>query len=239
LGCLVFHSKLHFKFDKRENQLKEKVKSFFDFFSLKNRTKGKRKMKTTKNRISAGITLFLMLTIALSMFCLPKANAVTLETWTYFVGRPNPIGVGQTELLEMWLDAMPPYINFIPIVPWTFTIDVTKPSGSTENLGNFTSDAVGGAWTTYTPTTAGTYTFKCSFFGAEVSGNTYSPSSSTFTLTVQEEPIAEWPGAPLSTEYWTRPIEAENREWDQIAGNWLSVPCLWAAGWSATGAFSP
>jgi hypothetical protein len=41
---------------------------------------------------------------------------------------------------------------------------------------------------------------------------------------VQEEPIPYYPGVPLPTEYWTRPIDDQLREWAPIAGNWLTTP---------------
>jgi hypothetical protein len=196
----------------------------------------------TKTKTKATTTAFvLMLTIAAFMACLPMVKAATIPTWSFISVAPNPIGVGQRAVIEMWLDVMPPYdwSTDKPIVPWAYTITVTKPDGTTQTLGPFYSDAVGGTWTDFTPTTAGNYSFSCSYAGATVLGNTYSPSSTQTTLIVQEEPIPTWPAAPLPTDYWARPIEAENREWSQIAGNWLGLPVLWATGWNASGAFSP
>jgi outer membrane protein assembly factor BamB len=48
--------------------------------------------------------------------------------------------------------------------------------------------------------------------------------SDVITLVVQEQQVGYYPGFPLPTEYWTRPIGAELREWYTIAGNWLNVP---------------
>jgi hypothetical protein len=39
---------------------------------------------------------------------------------------------------------------------------------------------------------------------------------------VQNEKIEAWPEIPLPTGYWSNPISAENRDWYQIAGNWLT-----------------
>jgi outer membrane protein assembly factor BamB len=53
-------------------------------------------------------------------------------------------------------------------------------------------------------------------------GDYFKPStSSKVELTVQQESIAVLPTIPLPTEYWTRPINAENKEWYALAGNWL------------------
>ena len=44
------------------------------------------------------------------------------------------------------------------------------------------------------------------------------PQTPVQTLTVQEEPVMSW-YSPLPTDYWTRPISPENREWSAIGGN--------------------
>ena len=40
-------------------------------------------------------------------------------------------------------------------------------------------------------------------------------------LLVQQDQVTSVGGLPLPEDYWTRPIHALNREWYQIAGNWL------------------
>ncbi len=48
----------------------------------------------------------------------------------------------------------------------------------------------------------------------------YKPSSTAeIELTVQQDMVASWPPSPLPTDYWTRPISPENREWWIIGGN--------------------
>ena len=47
----------------------------------------------------------------------------------------------------------------------------------------------------------------------------YEPATTPMTnLTVQSEPVMSW-YSPLPTDYWTRPISMNNREWNAIAGN--------------------
>ena len=116
---------------------------------------------------------------------------------------------------------------------------VTRPDGTTETLGPFTSDDTGGAHTTYTPSVLGNYTFQMVFGGQTLAGanpvpgvpnnnafigDYYQPSkSNVFTLAVQQEQIG-YPGVvPLPTNYWTRPIYAENNDWHKISGNWLGL----------------
>ena len=44
-------------------------------------------------------------------------------------------------------------------------------------------------------------------------------TSNPVTLTVQEEPIDQWIEPPYGEEYWTRPLNALNRNWYVLAGN--------------------
>jgi outer membrane protein assembly factor BamB len=116
------------------------------------------------------------------------------------------------------------------------TVTVTKPDGTTETLGPFQSDATGGAHTTYTPTALGNYTFQMNFPTQTLQGanpfpgvapnpyvnDSYQASkSNVFALRVQQDAISYPPETPLPTNYWTRPIYAENNNWYSIAGNWL------------------
>ena len=114
--------------------------------------------------------------------------------------------------------------------------------GLLQDLGTFNSDSTGGAWTTYTPDAVGTYTFDFSFPGqvvveenpypydrAKVGGvayvnDTYTGSSASTTLTVQEQEVqTAYPETSLPSEYWTRPINSMNRNWYSIGGNWLGL----------------
>ena len=59
-------------------------------------------------------------------------------------------------------------------------------------------------------------------------------TSKTVTVTVQQTPLqgfAEAP-VPLPTQYWTQPIDVQNRYWNSISGPWFS-------GYNATGPFNP
>ena len=52
----------------------------------------------------------------------------------------------------------------------SMTVKVTKPDGTTETLGPFTSDDTGGTHTQFTPTELGTYTFQMSYPGETLTG---------------------------------------------------------------------
>jgi hypothetical protein len=203
--------------------------------------------KIRKNRMKAiTISLILLLTFSAILVALPIVGAhdppLTVPTHCSISVRNNPIGVNQEELIVFWLNGPPP-----PTASgaygdrWTYTVEVTKPDGSKETLGPFTSDPVGGGWTSYTPTQVGTYTFVAKFAEHKITGEPFPPgwgpfssgydavndtylgdTSDPYYLTVQEEPIEAWSETPLPTEYWERPINSANREWYALAGNWLA-----------------
>jgi outer membrane protein assembly factor BamB len=192
------------------------------------------------------------------MALVPTASAddsLSIETYALLSVGPNPIGLDQKLFVVMWLDKPPP----VPAVqtateraiPYTnFTLQVTRPDGHVETLGPFTSDSTGSTATTYVPDQLGNYTFQL-FYGGEwltgarlagapVTTDYYEPSTShKVMVTVQEEPIYATPGAPLPTEYWTRPINAQNYEWQSLGGNWLGLPLQFASGCNADGTFNP
>jgi hypothetical protein len=59
---------------------------------------------------------------------------------------------------------------------------------------------------------------------------TYNPShSAKMAVTVQAQATNAYPNYPLPSGYWQRPINSENTQWFQVAGNWL-LPQFDAAG---------
>jgi len=204
-------------------------------------------MKISRNKTLTTIALVLVLTITATLVALPTATAhdppLEIQTYPYLQIAPNPVGVGETAFLVMWLHGAPSTAAGAGGDRYhDFTIDVTKPDGSTENLGTWVSDPTGSAFTMYTPNQVGTYEFVFNYDGQVISlyhpvtgiegstafgaadfiGDTLLPSSTTTILTVQEDPIPKHPDYPLPTEYWTRPIEGQNSNWARIASNWLA-----------------
>jgi outer membrane protein assembly factor BamB len=137
----------------------------------------------------------------------------------------------------MWLNTVVPTSGGTGGDAWrNFKINVTDPVGKQTTLGPFTSGAVGTTFTTYTPTKVGKYslvfywpgqiltngTGEPNFRGLAYVGDYFQPSQSDpITLTVTETPVQTWQEPPLPTDYWTRPINALNREWSTLASNWL------------------
>jgi hypothetical protein len=89
-------------------------------------------------------------------------------------------------------------------------------------MSGISTDATGGTGRTVTFDTPGVYEIQSHFPQQDMQGQTYAASDSdVIQLVVQTEPIEYFPGFPLPTEYWTRPINAQFFEWASIAGNWL------------------
>jgi len=190
-------------------------------------------------------TIFLIFLFSISIILggLPVATAhdpaIDVPTYAYIEVTPDPVGINQQVFVIMW-------INWPPVSAageggdrWTgYTVKITKPDGSIDNLGPYVSDATSSTFTTYIPDQIGDYTFDFNFPGQVASlyhpisgiegsnsvyiGDYFEPSSASTTITVQEDPVLEPPNYPEPTEYWTRPIEGQNTEWATISSNYLN-----------------
>ena len=213
-------------------------------------------MHFSKSKTAAAIALFLISTIAFTMVAFSPASALDwpdpIPTWTYMSVTPVLVGVNQDVIIVFWCNFIPPTAVGAYGDRWTFHVDVTTPNGDTETLGGsqgFESDPVGGAWTVYTPTEVGTYTFVTRMDAHTIdggksrglenpAGNVTWPGmpgdksigdkfqaseSEPVYLTVQEEPVHVYQETPLPTDYWTRPIYGANHLWGSIAGQWLNA----------------
>jgi hypothetical protein len=191
-------------------------------------------MRFSRSKTSTtAVSLFLMFAMAVSLFALPTATAGEMQTYAFIGALPNPVGVGQEVLLHVGITRE----LWSALYGWSdLTVTVTRPDGTTETLGPFKTDSTGGTGTVYVPKMAGNYTLQTNFpeqeiepgagmgfAGISIPDGTIMKASKSdiLTLVVTDEPIEYYPGNPLPTEYWTRPIDAQLREWSSIAGNWL------------------
>jgi len=205
-------------------------------------------MKIIKNKTKiSAITVVLVLTVSAILVALPTVvahdPAWEIPTWAYISASSNPVGVNQQTVIVFWPNFYPPTAEGAYGDRWTWNLEVTKPDGSKETMGPFTSDPVGGGWTKYTPDQVGTYTIVARMDEHLITGEPLPPSgpsswlqeeieyigdtvlgssSDPYYLTVQQDPIEAWEETPLPEEYWTLPINSMNREWYRLAGNWLS-----------------
>ena len=218
-----------------------------------------------KNRIATvAIIIFLTLSMTNAVTFMPNAKAHTpalnIPTYAFINAAPNPAGVGQAVTVAFWLGLPPPTATGPYGDRWQgMMVKVTKPDGTTENLGPFSSDDTGGTYTLYTPASAGNYTFQMSYLGQTLAGknpaptqnsataayigDNYQPSTSpTITVSVQSEPVPSIPYNMLPTGYWTRPIYAENNNWYSLGGNWLGLGQIFSGNtgnYNLTGNYNP
>ena len=190
--------------------------------------------KIPKNSKITTITLVLLLTLSAIIIAFPSVSSQEYDfrktTFAIIGATPNPIGVNQETLLHVGIT------DFLRDVDegWEgLTITVTRPDGQTETLGPFKTDSTGGTGTIYTPTMVGTYKLRTNFPEQTYfwTPNNRVPfeglilyeasESEELELVVNQDPRAEYPLIPQPDEYWTRPIDAQFREWSTVAGNWL------------------
>jgi len=192
-------------------------------------------------RNKSKLALALLVVFALSVVtAIPLnfgANAATsMKTYAISDAIPNVLGVGEQTLLKCGITEALASQAY----GWTgITIEVTAPDGTKQTLGPFTTDSTGSTYTLYTPNQVGTYTLKTNFpqqtmpvdtmvmerGGAMIlKGTIMLASTATSTFLVTEEPSKMYPAHSLPTEYWSRPIDPQLREWYSISGNWVARP---------------
>ena len=174
-----------------------------------------------KNKVFATAVL-LILSSSILMTGFPAAYAKEQNTAAFCAVEPNPVGVGQGALVNVWVQ---PELPTGTDVFHNLKVTITGPDGTTESrtMNTYTH---GMNFFTYTPAQIGNYTFVVSYPGEYFASNDVNFKSSTspaITLVVQNDLIPDWPNEPLPTDYWTRPISAENRLWSSVSGNWLEL----------------
>jgi hypothetical protein len=208
-------------------------------------------MKTLNKRLAAIIiSIFFILSMTASIMLIPAASAHT-PAWTitdkaYVSVAPNPIGIGQTETISIW--TAQPLANAGTannIRKENYKLTITAPGGTnTTQSWPVVSNPGGIQTTTFVPNAVGTYTATFTFGGmtyptlAQVTsaftlsaatiasinayaGDVFTPSTTSTTFIVQQQPISTISSAPLPTAYWTFPINGQNTNWYTIASNWL------------------
>ncbi len=193
-----------------------------------------------KTKIST-IALILVLTISAILVALPAATAqvpmLTMKSYAYIGATPNPVGINQDTLIHVGITQERQNVT----LGWeNLTITLIDPEGIETTLGPYRTDATGGTGDILKPDKIGIYKLQTHFpaqwgnWSGDYTGaggaNIWweASDSEILELVVVEEQLEFWPGIPLPTEYWSRPIDANLREWSSISGNWLGVP--WEGG---------
>jgi outer membrane protein assembly factor BamB len=213
-------------------------------------------LQILKNRKLA-ITTVVILILAMSapIILSPTANAHPMPGWTfvsypYLVASPNPVGVGQTVAVVMWIDdPLPSATVTNDIRRHDYTLTITAPNGNVDTKHwDIVSDSTSVQYMQYTPDQIGNYTLKFDYpaqvytWSGTYQNDTFLAATKTITLQVQQEPLAASKDSyPLPTEYWTRPIEGQNTYWFTLASNWLAGPFIIGsgAGYGIPGAYQP
>jgi hypothetical protein len=200
----------------------------------------KRKMQKIKNKTKTiMISILLIISMSASIMLMPNTNAHTpvwtISSYAYLTTAPNPVGVGQTMAIVMWIDApMPSAALGNDIRRRDYTLTITKPDGKVETQHwDVIFDPTNVQYYRYTPDQVGTYTLKFDYpnqtytWSGSYQNDVFIGASKTTTFTVQEEPIPNPRDSyPLPTEYWTYPIEGQNTYWYTISSNWLGEPYI-------------
>ena len=186
----------------------------------------------SNRKVATVITIVLSFAIATSLIAIPYGYAALdyhKTTYPYVGSTPNPVGVGEETLIHLGIsDEMQDYFHGYT----GLTVTVTKPDGTTETLGPFRTDSTGGTGTIYRPTQVGTYYLQTNFPAQWYNWTMYgganiwfeAGTSQKLALNVTEQPLPDYPGTPLPTNYWTRPIDTQHYGWSEISGSWVTTP---------------
>ncbi|MCL5877986.1 MAG: PQQ-binding-like beta-propeller repeat protein [Candidatus Bathyarchaeota archaeon] len=190
-----------------------------------------------KKTSSILMTAFLILSIAIPLISVQTAAAASsgeMASFAFVAVAPNPVGVGQTTYVSMWVDVpLPDASESNEIRRHDYELVITDPDGNTETeTWDVIWDTTGVQSTSFTPDKVGNYTLTFTYPDQTYTWNAttaqqpyyglkYLGDNATTTLTVQEEAVNPSSNAPLPSEYWSRPIYGANDNWYTIASHWL------------------
>lgn len=163
----------------------------------------KKIMQFAKNKTAAiSIAMLLIISIGASMTLIQSASAHTpawqIPTYAYVTAEPNPVGVGQTINIYMWLDPVYGTAGGATPVAGTnastasvslisnnyrfqnYQLKITLPDGTTNSTTiPVITDTTSATYYAFTPTMAGTYNITFNYPGQAygANGNGYSGSS--------------------------------------------------------------
>jgi hypothetical protein len=222
------------------------------------------KTKKSNKILATTLTILLVLSIATAITSIPSANAdvhpYRVTTYAYVDVNPIPVGVGQEAFVSFGIDKVPMTVSTRFGDRWNnLSLTIGYPDGTSKTLTGFVADDTGFTYTTWTPDREGNYTFQCHFSGEYLTGENppptgwtaaqrayigdyYLPSESTVkTVTVTDEHAVTTPENPLPTDYWQRPINMMNNNWNTISGNWFGMQSYTNAGYgyNMTGNYDP
>ncbi len=184
-------------------------------------------------RIKLFVDALMLTVLFFSALAMPAALAqgpIRKKTFPYINAIPNPVGVNQEVLIHT--GELTPHAHGYG---WNVEVIITKPDGSKETIKAKT-DSTGGTGVVYKPDKVGIYKLQTHFPEQTVGIPLYLWEAGVFLppdtimeegysdvleLVVQAEAVPIYPGNPLPSEYWVRPVDSQLREWSVVGGNWL------------------
>jgi outer membrane protein assembly factor BamB len=172
-----------------------------------------------KNKTITAFALVLMLTAAWLMTSVVNVSAAKRSVVGYVSVAPNVVGLGDSVTVVAWIFPTPLAVGSYYPVYKNMYVNFTRPDGTMDTKGPFTSYQEGSTFFSYVPDKLGAWSAVLTFAGDEVNEGTV---SQPYKFTVQQEPVPTVPQTPLPTGPWTHPVNSENRDWAQISGQWLN-----------------
>ena len=197
------------------------------------------------------MTLILLLATTLMIaFAQPTSAQLGIpqpeKTTGYASVAPTLIGVGQTLTCNLWVFPLPTTNNYQPWYTGFFGVTVTfvRPDGTKDTFmpvdgtGGYAAgqmQSLGALFFFYKPGMAGNWSMSFTMPAQNITDSSGTVqylgcTSSTATFTVQTDTVLAgllngypWAQLPNSNVYWSYPINGNNREWYQIAGDWTGI----------------
>jgi hypothetical protein len=153
-----------------------------------------------------------------------KTPAVITETVLSLSAKPAVVGVGQSVLVNVWLN---PSVTRTRVIK-TYTFTITPPDGNEIVWNQDAEPATTATWFEYALDQVGEWKIKVEFNGCYFNGTNNEATESAYylpaspketTVTCQQELNPSWPAEALPTDYWTRPVDFVHRDWWPILGN--------------------
>ncbi len=187
---------------------------------------------------TTAIFVCLLMTLSAISALIPFTGAQSsgeLASYAYVTVAPNPVGVGQTTYIAMWVDVPLPDANESNAIRrHDYSLKIIAPDGTTEDYAwDIIWDTTGVKSMAYTPDQTGNYTIYFSYADQTYTWNDTSTQkiyyglkllgdNATTTLTVQEAAVTPTADTPITSEYWSRPIYGTNDNWYTIGSHWLA-----------------
>jgi hypothetical protein len=206
-------------------------------------------IRNKKTFFSLSLILLLAMTVIMT-FAQPASGQAGVpmpeKTVGYVSVSPTLVGVGQEATVNLWVFPLPTKYNYVPAFNGFYGVTVTfiKPDGTKDTFipvdgtGSYAAgemQSLGALFFFYKPSMAGNWSVSWTMPAQNITDSSgtvqYSGcTSNTAYFTVQTEPVLAgllngypWAELPNPNVYWSYPINANNREWYQISGEWTGI----------------